>query len=180
MLGLYCFCGYGCYLYDNLKDWAQKELGIHIALVSGGTVNNKTTLGKDDFNQILTNFSPISKKRDKMNGMPQEAEIDLLIATDCISEGQNLQDCDYLVNYDIHWNPVRVIQRFGRIDRIGSINSKVHLVNFWPTQDLDKYISLKSRVEARMALVDLSATADDNLLNTEEIEGSDHRRYALP
>jgi len=105
-----------------------------------------------------------------MKGMPQDSQIDLLIATDCISEGQNLQDCDYLVNYDIHWNPVRVIQRFGRIDRIGSINQKVQLVNFWPTQDLDKYISLKTRVESRMALVDLSATADDNLLNTEEIE----------
>jgi hypothetical protein len=102
--------------------------------------------------------------------MPQDAEIDLLIATDCISEGQNLQDCDYLVNYDIHWNPVRVIQRFGRIDRIGSKNKTIQLVNFWPTKDLDKYIALKTRVEARMALVDLSATADDNLLNTEEIE----------
>ena len=105
-----------------------------------------------------------------MKGMPQVGEIDLLIATDCISEGQNLQDCDTLVNYDIHWNPVRVIQRFGRIDRIGSINQAVRLVNFWPTQDLDKYISLKARVEARMALVDLSGTADDNLLNVEELE----------
>ena len=164
------FADTASYLYENLKGWAQQDLGINIALVSGGAVNNKTTFGKNDFNQILTNFSPYSKKRDKMKGMPQDAEIDLLIATDCISEGQNLQDCDYLVNYDIHWNPVRVIQRFGRIDRIGSINEKVQLVNFWPTQDLDKYISLKTRVEARMALVDLSATADDNLLNTEEIE----------
>jgi len=164
------FADTASYLYENLKDWARNELGIHIALVSGGATDNKTTLGKVDFNKILTNFSPISKKRDKMSDMPQNEEIDLLIATDCISEGQNLQDCDYLVNYDIHWNPVRVIQRFGRIDRIGSLNSKVYLVNFWPTQDLDKYISLKTRVEARMALVDLSATADDNLLNTEEIE----------
>jgi hypothetical protein len=164
------FADTASYLYDNLKDWAQKELGINIALVSGGAVNNKTTFGDNDFNKILTNFSPYSKNRNKMKGMPQDDEIDLLIATDCISEGQNLQDCDYLVNYDIHWNPVRVIQRFGRIDRIGSINPKVQLVNFWPTQDLDKYISLKTRVESRMALVDLSATADDNLLNTEEIE----------
>jgi SNF2 family DNA or RNA helicase len=164
------FADTASYLYDNLKDWAQNELGVHAALVSGGAVENKTTFGKNDFNHILTNFSPIAKKRDKMKGMPQDSEIDLLIATDCISEGQNLQDCDYLANYDIHWNPVRVIQRFGRIDRIGSINPKVQLVNFWPTQDLDKYISLKTRVEARMALVDLSATADDNLLNTEEIE----------
>jgi hypothetical protein len=164
------FADTASYLYENIYEWAQKELGINVALVSGGAANNKTTFGKNDFNQILINFSPTSKNRDKMKGMPQDNQIDLLIATDCISEGQNLQDCDYLVNYDIHWNPVRVIQRFGRIDRIGSINPKVHLVNFWPTQDLDKYISLKTRVESRMALVDLSATADDNLLNTEEIE----------
>jgi len=164
------FADTASYLYDALKDWAHKELGINLALVSGGSVENKTTFGKTDFNQILTNFSPVSKQRAKMKSMSQEGEIDLLIATDCISEGQNLQDCDYLVNYDIHWNPVRVIQRFGRIDRIGSINPTVQLVNFWPTSDLDKYITLKARVEARMALVDLSATTDDNLLNTEEIE----------
>ena len=102
--------------------------------------------------------------------MPQEGEIDLLIATDCISEGQNLQDCDYLINYDIHWNPVRIIQRFGRIDRIGSINGTVQLVNFWPTPHLDRYITLKNRVEARMALVDIAATFEDNILKTEELE----------
>lgn len=164
------FADTASYLFGTLKDWGQNELGIHIALVSGGAVENKTTFGKNDFNHILINFSPISKRRAKMKSMPQMEEIDLLIATDCISEGQNLQDCDYLINYDIHWNPVRVIQRFGRIDRIGSINPAVHLVNFWPTQDLDKYIALKTRVEARMALVDLAATADDNLLNTEAIE----------
>ncbi len=164
------FADTAAYLYDAMRDWAREELGIHVAMVSGGAVENKTTYGKNDFNQILINFSPISKQRDKMRSMPQEAEIDLLIATDCISEGQNLQDCDTLINYDIHWNPVRVIQRFGRIDRIGSLNHTVQLVNFWPTRDLDKYIALKTRVEARMALVDLSATADDNLLNTEEIE----------
>jgi SNF2 family DNA or RNA helicase len=164
------FADTASYLYDALKAWARDEMHINIALVSGGAVENKTTFGKTDFIQILTNFSPVSKWRDKMRSMPQEGEIDLLIATDCISEGQNLQDCDYLVNYDIHWNPVRVIQRFGRIDRIGSINPAVQLVNFWPTSDLDKYITLKARVEARMALVDLSATTDDNLLNVEEIE----------
>ena len=125
---------------------------------------------KADFNQILTNFSPCSKHRDKIQSMPQEGEIDLLIATDCISEGQNLQDCDYLINYDIHWNPVRIIQRFGRIDRIGSVNNAVQLVNFWPTPDLDKYINLKNRVEARMALVDIAATFEDNILKTDEIE----------
>jgi len=164
------FADTAIYLYEAIKDWAQKELGINVALVSGGAVENKTTYGRNEFTHILTNFSPVSKYRAKMKSMPQEGEIDLLIATDCISEGQNLQDCDYLVNYDIHWNPVRVIQRFGRIDRIGSINPAVQLVNFWPTQDLDKYITLKARVEARMALVDLSATTDDNLLNVEEIE----------
>ncbi|MCI0520529.1 MAG: phospholipase D-like domain-containing protein [Chloroflexi bacterium] len=163
------FADTAAYLYDALKDWAQNEMGIHLAVVTGAGAN-QTTLGGKDFNQILINFSPVSKGREKMKSMPQEGEIDLLIATDCISEGQNLQDCDTLINYDIHWNPVRVIQRFGRIDRIGSINPAVRLVNFWPTQDLDKYIALKSRVEARMALVDLSATADDNLLNTEAIE----------
>lgn len=105
-----------------------------------------------------------------MKNMPQSSEIDLLIATDCISEGQNLQDCDYLINYDIHWNPVRIIQRFGRIDRIGSKNETIQLINFWPTDDLNNYIKLKDRVEARMALVDVTATADDNLLETKQIE----------
>jgi SNF2 family DNA or RNA helicase len=156
------------YLYDQLKDWAQTELGIHLAVVTGG--NSRTTLGNGKFNEILTLFSPVSKNRKLVNYLPQDQEIDLLIGTDCISEGQNLQDCDLVINYDIHWNPVRVIQRFGRIDRLGSICSTISLVNFWPTNDLDKYISLKERVEARMALVDLSATADDNLLNPEMLE----------
>lgn len=158
------------YLYRSLKDWAQQDMGVHIALVTGGAMQNKTTFGKADYSNILINFSPISKERSKMRSMPQYGEIDLLIATDCISEGQNLQDCDWLINYDIHWNPVKVIQRFGRIDRIGSKNSEVTLINFWPTQDLDKYIDLKNRVEARMALVDISATNEDNLLNPDEIK----------
>jgi hypothetical protein len=157
------------YLYTNLRQWATETLGVDLALVCGGTSGCKTTFGKNEFNNILTNFSPIAKKRAKIKSMPQEGEIDLLIATDCISEGQNLQDCDYLVNYDIHWNPVRIIQRFGRIDRIGSVNPAVHLVNFWPTQDLNKYINLKNRVEARMALVDIAATQEDNILNVEEL-----------
>ena len=157
------------YLFTALSSWAHNELGIHIALVTGGG-NNRTTFGKSDFNQILTNFSPRSKNRNKILSMPQNGEIDLLIATDCISEGQNLQDCDYLVNYDIHWNPVRIIQRFGRIDRIGSVNNTVQLVNCWPTQDLDKYVNLKNRVEARMALVDIAATFEDNILKTDEIQ----------
>jgi hypothetical protein len=105
-----------------------------------------------------------------MPNMPQEGGIDILIATDCISEGQNLQDCDYLINYDIHWNPVRIIQRFGRIDRLGSTNKKIQLVNFWPTEDLNKYINLKDRVEARMAMVDLAASGADNLLAPDQLE----------
>ncbi len=164
------FADTAIYLYESLKDWAKNELNIDLALVTGDSSHNKTTFGKAEFNQILTNFSPISKKRAQMSSMPQTGEIDLLIATDCISEGQNLQDCDYLVNYDIHWNPVRLIQRFGRIDRIGSMNSSVQMVNFWPTDDLNKYINLKNRVEARMALVDITATQEDNLLaNIEDI-----------
>ncbi|MBW4523521.1 MAG: DEAD/DEAH box helicase family protein [Scytolyngbya sp. HA4215-MV1] len=164
------FADTAVYLYEALSSWARSELNIHVALVTGDSSRNKTTCGKSEFNQILTNFSPIAKKRSKMASMPQESEIDLLIATDCISEGQNLQDCDYLVNYDIHWNPVRIIQRFGRIDRIGSLSATVQMVNFWPTEDLNKYINLKNRVEARMALVDIAATQEDNLLaNVEDI-----------
>ncbi|HOC54627.1 MAG TPA: helicase-related protein [Verrucomicrobiota bacterium] len=163
------FADTASYLFKELTSWARKDLGIHIALVAGSG-DNHTTFGKSDFNQILTNFSPRSKNRAKMPSMPQTEEIDLLIATDCISEGQNLQDCDYLINYDIHWNPVRIIQRFGRIDRIGSVNTAVQLVNFWPTQDLDKYVNLKNRVEARMALVDIAATFEDNILKPDEIE----------
>ena len=131
------------YLYGALKRWATEELDIHIAMVSGGTDGNKTTFGSSEFSNILTNFSPNSKKRHLMKTMPQDKEIDLLIGTDCISEGQNLQDCDYLINYDIHWNPVRIIQRFGRIDRIGNTNDSIQLVNFWPTPDLNRYIKLK-------------------------------------
>jgi hypothetical protein len=163
------FADTAIYLYEALEHWARKDLGIHIALVGGGG-NTRTTFGSNAFNQILTNFSPRSKQRSKISSMPQTDEIDLIIATDCISEGQNLQDCDYLVNYDIHWNPVRIIQRFGRIDRIGSVSHSVQLVNFWPTEDLNKYINLKNRVEARMALVDIAATFEDNILQNEEIE----------
>lgn len=164
------FADTASYLYSSLKNLTLKELKVHIALVSGGSTENKTTLGKNDYTHILTNFSPVSKNRDKIKSMPQDEEIDILIATDCISEGQNLQDCDCLINYDIHWNPVRIIQRFGRIDRIGSRNSKIYMFNFWPTKDLDNYITLKERVEARMALVDITATADDNLLAQENIK----------
>ncbi len=163
------------YLFANLKHWVFKEMGLHCALVTG-TGDNRTTFKQvgytrqTDFISILTNFSPRSKLREKMSNMHQEGEIDILIATDCISEGQNLQDCDYLINYDIHWNPVRIIQRFGRIDRLGSTNRQIQLVNFWPTDDLNKYINLKDRVEARMAMVDLAASGADNLLDPDQLE----------
>lgn len=159
------------YLYNELSTWAQTELGVHTALVQGSG-SNQTSLGRSDYDSILTNFSPISKRRSEQTSefQDQAQEIAVLIATDCISEGQNLQDCDLLVNYDIHWNPVRIIQRFGRIDRIGSKNDSVQLVNFWPVADLDRYINVKHRVEARMALVDLSATQADNLLDPGQLE----------
>jgi len=158
------------YLYQNIQEWAKSNHDAESALVVGGSSGCRSSFGKARFSEILANFSPRSKKRKLMQSMPQDGEIDILIATDCISEGQNLQDCDYLVNYDIHWNPVRIIQRFGRIDRIGSRNNSIQLINFWPTADLNKYINLKNRVEARMALVDLSATSEDNILIPEEVE----------
>ncbi|MDS4042997.1 MAG: helicase-related protein [Candidatus Competibacter sp.] len=157
------------YLYDQIAPWARRESSIHVALIVGDG-GNRTTLGGSDYDDILTNFSPRAKRRAEQPRFPQTEEIDLLIATDCISEGQNLQDCDRLVNYDIHWNPVRIIQRFGRIDRIGSRNPDVYLVNFWPVAELDRYLNVKHRVEARMALVDLAATQTDNLLDPGQLE----------
>ena len=158
------------YLYDNLHQWLMDEYGLYSGLVTGSG-SNKTNLkhliSKTDFNEILLNFSPKSKERNRIDSSLVD-EIDVLIGTDCISEGQNLQDCDYLINYDIHWNPVRIIQRFGRIDRIGSDNTDIQLVNFWPNVDLDEYINLNQRVRSRMVLADLSSTADDNPLETEE------------
>lgn len=164
------FADTAVYLYEGLREWATLDLKINLALVTGGSAKNKTTFGKNEFNHVLTNFSPFAKKRAQIPSMRQDGEIDLLIATDCISEGQNLQDCDYLINYDIHWNPVRIIQRFGRCDRIGSPNHTVQLINFWPTEDLDQYINLKNRVEARMALADIAGTFEDNLLEPKEIQ----------
>jgi len=163
------FADTAAYLYDQLRD-DIRACNAHVALVQGSKENRSTLPFSTDFDDILTNFSPISKRRAEQPRFPQAEEIEVLIATDCISEGQNLQDCDLLINYDIHWNPVRIIQRFGRIDRIGSLNESVHLVNFWPVADLDRYLNVKHRVEARMALVDLSATQEDNLLETEQVE----------
>src|SRR5574344_896458 len=150
------------YIYENIRNTIKNELNCNIALVTGSYT--ETTYGKNEYEEILTNFSPLSKDCNNNN-----EEIDVLIATDCISEGQNLQDCDYLINYDIHWNPVRLIQRFGRIDRIGSHNSYIKMVNFWATEDLDKYINLKRRVEDKMMLSDISSTNADNILRSEEM-----------
>ncbi|UFS99597.1 helicase-related protein [Nocardia huaxiensis] len=159
------------YLYKQLAP-ELKNAGLEVALVTGGSHGAKTTLGTGhDVQQVLTLFSPRSKQRHLT--MPQEtAELDVLIGTDVISEGQNLQDCDYLVNYDIHWNPVRIIQRFGRVDRIGSTNAHIQLVNFWPDLSLDEYINLKDRVENRMVIADLAGTADDNVLTLEESDAA--------
>lgn len=164
------------YLYRNLAP-AVRQRGYDTALVTGQG-NPSTTVGKGySFQQTLTLFSPRSKQRHLV--MPRETgEIDVLIGTDCISEGQNLQDCDFLVNYDIHWNPVRIIQRFGRIDRIGSTNERIQLVNFWPDISLDEYINLKERVENRMVIADLAATADDNVL-TQEASDAAFRKEQL-
>lgn len=167
------------YLYDNVSTFVKSNFGIDTAMITG-TVDGRTTakLKKTDMNTVLTCFSPISK--DKALLMPNDStNIDILIATDCISEGQNLQDCDYLINYDIHWNPVRIIQRFGRIDRIGSRNSQIQLVNFWPDVTLDEYINLKATVETRMKIVDMTATGDDNVLNDEEKTDLEYRKEQL-
>jgi len=166
------------YLYDHVSDYMLKNFNLNTAVITGDSNRASVRLPKNDLDTILTCFSPRSK--DKALVLPDEtAEIDILIATDCISEGQNLQDCDYLINYDIHWNPVRIIQRFGRIDRIGSANKSVQLVNFWPDMDLDDYIKLKSRVESRMKAVNATATGDDNLLDEDEKLELEYRKAQL-
>lgn len=167
------------YLYDNVSAYIKDKYGLDTAVITG-SIDGKTTIKgfRATLNNVLTCFSPISKGRDVL--MPgSNTEIDVLIATDCISEGQNLQDCDYLVNYDIHWNPVRIIQRFGRVDRIGSINSQIQLVNFWPDMDLDEYINLKGRVETRMKISVMTSTGDDDLINPEEKGNLEYRKQQL-
>ncbi|MBR2053235.1 MAG: ATP-dependent helicase, partial [Clostridia bacterium] len=181
------------YLYDNLHKWLKDTYGIETAMIEGSA--NKVTIKHcpNKTNTLLTMFSPISKKRDTVFAwIPKRIEdynnkdlrwsfkvdkheyddcfkdIDVLIATDCISEGQNLQDCDLCVNYDIHWNPVKIVQRFGRIDRLGSKNKFVKLINFWPPLPLNEYINLTDRVKSRMTIVDQTATADDNILNPDD------------
>ena len=172
------------YLYDCLADHIREKHNLHTALITGSSEARSTVRLphrqrlKLDFNTLLTLFSPLSKE--KMTLFPDVSEeIDVLIATDCISEGQNLQDCDYLINYDIHWNPVRIIQRFGRIDRIGSRNDVIQLVNYWPDMDLDDYINLKGRVEARMKVSVMTSTGDDNLISPEEKGDLEYRREQL-
>ena len=167
------------YLYENVAPYIKANFGLDTAMVTG-TVDGRTTaaLSRADLNTILTCFSPRSKDRDLFEDFPK-VDIDILIATDCISEGQNLQDCDFLINYDIHWNPVRIIQRFGRIDRIGSKNSVIQLVNFWPDVTPDEYIDLKAKVETRMKIVNMTATGDENILSDDEKTDLEYRKNQL-
>jgi hypothetical protein len=169
------------YLYEQLAPWAKASLGLESALVTG-TGSNQTTLPglRKDLASILTAFAPRSKERPE--DLAGDGDIDLLIATDCISEGQNLQDCDWLINYDIHWNPVRIIQRLGRIDRIGSPNARIQLVNFWPNMELEEYINLEQRVSGRMVLLDISATGEENLIEQQsgnQMNDLEYRRKQL-
>ena len=156
------------YLYEHIAVWAKDTLGIYAAQITGSGTNKTTMISMgSNFDALLVAFSPVSKERNKIDEGAKD-EIDLLIATDCISEGQNLQDCDYLINYDIHWNPVRIIQRFGRIDRLGSQNKVIQLVNFWPNMELDEYINLEARVSGRMVLLDISATGEENVIEQDD------------
>lgn len=167
------------YLYEHVSVYIKEKYGLNTAVITG-SIDGKTTIKnfKATLNNVLTCFSPISK--DKSVLLPDSNdEIDILIATDCISEGQNLQDCDCVINYDIHWNPVRIIQRFGRVDRIGSKNESIQLVNFWPDMDLDEYINLKGRVETRMKISIMSSTGDDDLINAEEKGDLEYRKQQL-
>lgn len=167
------------YLYESVSAFVCQEFGLHTAMITGST-DGKTTIEKmpADFNTVLACFSPVSKDRNKLNKIP-DGDIDVLIGTDCISEGQNLQDCDYIINFDIHWNPVRIIQRFGRIDRIGSQNDKIQLVNFWPDIKLDEYINLKNRVEARMKISVMTSTGEDNPIDMAEKGDLEYRKKQL-
>ncbi|MCL1949222.1 MAG: DEAD/DEAH box helicase family protein [Turicibacter sp.] len=167
------------YLYENVSAYVKQNYNLDTAEVSGnGGVKSTVGIKGNALNELLTFFSPISKNKDKL--YPEDPrEIDVLIATDVISEGQNLQDCDLMINYDIHWNPVRIVQRFGRVDRIGSKNKQIQMVNFWPNIDLDEYINLKARVESRMKISVLASTADDNILSDDELMENDYRKAQL-
>lgn len=168
------------YLYENVSEFASRELGLGVAEVTGSGGGKTNVDGvRGDLSEILTCFSPVSKDRDKVYPRLRGKDIDILIATDCISEGQNLQDCDYLVNYDIHWNPVRIVQRFGRVDRIGSKNDVIQLVNFWPDEDLDNYLNLKTRIENKNRALVLASTGDDDYINEDEKGDLEYRRRQL-
>lgn len=162
------------YLYEHVGQWARRELGVNVALITGQSTKSTVTGQRQDMHVVLAAFSPISK-----GGNLDGDAIDFVIATDAISEGQNLQDCDTVVNYDIHWNPVRIVQRFGRVDRLSSSNASVQLVNFWPTDDLDSYINLEGRVSSRMKLLDVSATGEENVLDSSDMNDLDYRRRQL-
>lgn len=162
------------YLYDNIAPWANDELGLHAALITGQSTRTTLPETRRDMHSVLRAFAPQAK-----GGDPATPQIDIVIATDTISEGQNLQDCDTVVNYDIHWNPVRIVQRFGRVDRLGTLNASVQLVNFWPTEDLDSYINLATRVSSRMKLLDVSATGEENVLDSADMNDLDYRREQL-
>lgn len=167
------------YLYENLAPKLLEKYGLYSARIQGAQSGNASNIrGDKDTDRLLTLFSPISKERDVAFPADKDLNIDVLIATDCVSEGQNLQDCDICINYDIHWNPVRIVQRFGRIDRIGSKNQFIQLVNFWPNVSLDEYINLNARVENRMTLVDATATGDDNIIASEQAD-LDYRKEQL-
>ena len=166
------------YLFDHVSRFVKQNYKLESALVTGTGNGRCSVKHLSGLNDLLTCFSPVSKERDAL--MPRGApDIDLLVATDCISEGQNLQDCDFCINFDIHWNPVRIIQRFGRIDRIGSTNARIQLVNFWPDVSLDEYINLKARVENRMRAAVVTATGDYNPINPEEESDLEYRRRQL-
>ncbi|MBF0202645.1 MAG: hypothetical protein HQK66_15355, partial [Desulfamplus sp.] len=136
-----------------------------IAMISG---TGKPMVSVDSvertFDAVLSAFSP--KSRIKVP-LPPEKQVDILIGTDCISEGQNLQDCDCVINYDIQWNPVTLIQRFGRIDRIGSSNTHIKMINFFPDMDLNEYLSLEKRVKSKMISANISSTGDEDVLSPE-------------
>lgn len=167
------------YLYDNISSYVKDKYGLNTARIQGAQSGNTTTIdGDKETDRLLALFSPKSKERDVVYPNDKNVNIDILIATDCISEGQNLQDCDLCINYDIHWNPVRIVQRFGRIDRIGSVNEYIKLINFWPNVSLDSYINLNARVENRMKLVDATATGDDNIISSEQAD-LDYRKQQL-
>lgn len=175
------FADTAIYLYSKLSAWLKEEEGLYSALITGSATNKTNMPGvHSDLNSILTHFSPLSKNRKEI--YPSETnEINVLFCTDCISEGQNLQDCDFLINYDIHWNPVRIIQRFGRIDRIGSVNQQIQLVNFFPSMELDSFIDLVARVQGRMVMLDVSATGEDNIIakNSKEMQDLEYRKKQL-